>query len=158
MGGGHSSWHVCQKYNRCSCARISDAKKGYQFAYTLMCVAFLVVLPLYVIPHSNASFLILMCVFALLFPGPVVLWKITQNTRKSFRDLFKCMPMGLVQSGHLVFDITCSWLWFIKDKTDPMFFPSVPNIKYGGFWFGGVIPILQAGRLVMSSSHHQWWV
>jgi len=85
-------------------------KKGYKFAYILMCVAFLVVFLLYMIPHSNASFLALRCISALLFPGPVALSKITQNTRKSHRDLFKHIPMLV------------SLVWFNQ-----------------GFWFGGVI-------------------
>ena len=68
-------------------------KKGYNFAYSFMCCAFLVVFPLYMIPHSNASFLVLRCLSALLFPGPVVLSKITQNTRQTFRNNFKHVPM-----------------------------------------------------------------
>lgn len=68
-------------------------KKGYHFAYSFMCCAFLVIFPLYMLPHSNASFLVLRCLSALVFPGPVVLSKITQNTRKTFRDTFKHVPM-----------------------------------------------------------------
>lgn len=68
-------------------------KKGYHFAYTTMCCAFLVVFPLYMIPHSKASFFILRCLSAILFPGPVVLSKITQNTRETFQGAFKHIPM-----------------------------------------------------------------
>ena len=68
-------------------------KKGYDFAYSFLCCAFLVVFPFYMVPHSNASFLALRCLSALLFPGPVVLSKITQNTRQTFRNTFKHTPM-----------------------------------------------------------------
>lgn len=68
-------------------------KKSYKFAYITMCCAFLVIFPLYMIPHSNTSFFVLRCVSSLLFPGPVVLSKITQNTRQTFKDTFKHIPM-----------------------------------------------------------------
>ena len=68
-------------------------KKGYHFAYTFMCIAFLVIFPLYMIPHSNASFLVLRCLSALIFPGPVLLSKVTLNTRQTFKDTFKHIPM-----------------------------------------------------------------
>lgn len=85
-------------------------KKGYHFAYSFMCCAFLVIFPLYMLPHSNTSFLVLRCLSALVFPGPVVLSKITQNTRETFRDTFKHVPMLI------------SLVWFNQ-----------------GFWFGGAI-------------------
>ena len=68
-------------------------KKGYHYAYTFICCAFLVMFPLYMIPHSNASFFVLRCLSALLFLGPVVLSKITLNTRHQYKDTFKHIPM-----------------------------------------------------------------
>jgi len=85
-------------------------KKGYNFAYSSMCCAFLVVFPLYMIPHSNASFLVLRCLSALLFPGPVVLSKITQNTRQTFQNNFKHIPMvvSLVWFNQGMSSLCCS--------------------------------------------------
>lgn len=85
-------------------------KKGYQFTYICLCILFMVAYALFMIPQSNASFLALNSITALLFPGPVILSKITLNTRHEFVGVFKYVPMltGLI--------------WFNQ-----------------GFWFGSII-------------------
>ena len=81
-----------------------------QFAYICLCILFMVAYALFMIPQSNASFLALNSITALLFPGPVILSKITLNTRHEFAGVFKYVPMltGLI--------------WFNQ-----------------GFWFGSII-------------------
>ena len=68
-------------------------RKGYQFAYKLLCPAFLVVFAFYMAPMGNVSFLVLRTISAVLFPGPVVLSKITRNSRQTFKGVFKYIPM-----------------------------------------------------------------
>lgn len=85
-------------------------KKGYKRAFLFLCPAYLAVLALYMAPHTNASFVALRSASALLFPGPVVLSRITQNTRRTFRGGFKHVPMIV------------SLVWFNQ-----------------GIWFGSVI-------------------
>mmetsp|Transcript_29455 Transcript_29455/g.58926 ORF Transcript_29455/g.58926 Transcript_29455/m.58926 type:complete len:629 (-) Transcript_29455:200-2086(-) len=85
-------------------------KKSYHFTFKILCISFLATFAFYMIPMGKAAFLALRTVSAILFPGPVVLSKITQNTRQSYRGVFKHIPMAT------------SLVWFNQ-----------------GFWFGGII-------------------
>ena len=85
-------------------------KKGYRFAYIFACSSSAILLPLYMIRHTNASFLALRCISALIFPGPIVLSQVTRNTRHTHTGILKHVPM------------VTSLVWFNQ-----------------GFWFGGVI-------------------
>jgi hypothetical protein len=103
-------------------------KKGYNFVYAFMCSAFLIVFALYMIPHSNASFLVLRSLSSLLFPGPVVLSKITQNTRQTFCNTFKHIPMviSLVwfnqgMSSPLCYTISTSFFFFQTYSDEPIY-------------------------------------
>lgn len=69
-----------------------------------------ILLPLYMIRHTNASFLALRCISAIIFPGPIVLSQVTRNTRHTYTGTLKHVSM------------VTSLVWFRQ-----------------GLWFGGVI-------------------
>ena len=68
--------------------------RGYDFLFKFACVFFIVVYPLHMLPHTRATFLALRCVSSLLFPGPIVLTRITQNTRHTCTGPLEYMPMA----------------------------------------------------------------
>ncbi len=114
-------------------------RKSYHFSFKILCISFLATFAFYMIPMGNAAFLALRTVSAILFPGPVVLSKITQNTRQSYREVFKHIPMAT----SLVWFNQVSWNTFSSFVANYLC-NSINHIgsllvKLKGFWFGGII-------------------
>lgn len=92
-------------------------RKGYQLAFKFVCIAFLVTFAFYMIPMTNAAFLALRTVSSVLFPGPVVLSKITQNTRQTYQGVFKHIPM------------VTSLVWFNQVSTNNVYLTIVSRFS-----------------------------
>lgn len=85
-------------------------KTGFRNSYIFIVASYAVLLGLFMIPQSNASLLALRCIAALIFPGPVMLSRITMLTRHTYKGVFSFVPM------------VTALVWFNQ-----------------GFWFGGAI-------------------
>lgn len=85
-------------------------QKGFHTSFVFVASSFATFMALFMIPHSNVSLLCLRCVAAIIFPGPVMLSRITQLTRHKYNGSLSFVPM------------VTALIWFNQ-----------------GFWFGGAI-------------------
>ena len=85
-------------------------QKGFQTSFIFVASSFATLMALFMIPHSNPSLLSLRCIAAIIFPGPVMLSRITQLTRHKYDGALSFVPM------------VTALIWFNQ-----------------GFWFGGAI-------------------
>lgn len=88
-------------------------KAGFRNSYIFIVASYALLLGLFMIPQSNASLLTLRCIAALIFPGPVMLSRITMLTSQTYyhsNGVFSFVPM------------VTALVWFNQ-----------------GFWFGGAI-------------------
>lgn len=85
--------------------------KGYRFSFIFVLTSYAVLTSLLMIPYSsNASLLTIRSIASLIFPGPVMLSRITQLTHQVYTGAFTFVPM------------VAALVWFNQ-----------------GFWFGGAI-------------------
>ena len=68
-------------------------KAGFRVSFIVVAASFAVLMALLMIPHTNTSLLILRFVSAIIFPGPVMLSRITQLTCHKFDGVLSYVPM-----------------------------------------------------------------